>query len=135
MILDKQHLLSDAQAETTIAAHDSDNIINFGAAGCAYDDLWVVISVPVACTSGGSATVQFKVISDSDSGFATTPITHYDSSTVAVASLVAGYTVVKMKLPPSVQQYLKVTYTIATAVLTAGAFDAFLTTDVDIDQF
>lgn len=134
MFVDKQLELSDAQAETTVAAHDSTNYIDMGAIGDANRPLYAVIQVAAAVTSGGAATVQFKIISDSDSGFATTPVTHYDSGAIGKATLVAGYRVVAMPLPIGVQRYLKVTYTIATAVLTAGSFDAFLTPDVQTNE-
>lgn len=134
MILDKQLELSDAQAETTVAAHDSDNIIDLSVFGDAKNELYAVIQIPVAVTSGGAATVQFKLISDSDSGFATAPVTHFDSGAVAKATLVAGYRVLAMRLPIGVKRFIKTTYTIGTAVLTAGAFDAFLTKEVQTNE-
>lgn len=129
MIRDLKLILSNAQAVTTDA--DS-SILDLNAAGDAYESLWLKISVPVTVTADGAATVTFALITDSDSGFATAPVTLYTSAAIGKASLAQGDVPVKLRLPAGVKRYLKVTYTIGTGPLTAGKFDAFLARDVDV---
>jgi hypothetical protein len=131
MILDKNMLFSDAQAETTVAAHASDSYIDIVKAGDAEKELYLVIRVNTAVTSGGAATVQFKLETDDNSSFSSAA-TVWDSGAIAKATLVQGYTVVMMRIPKNkLERYTRVTYTIGTAVLTAGAFDAYLTMTPD----
>ena len=134
MIIDKQLEFSSAQAETTVAAHDSTNIVNMTAAGNAGEELYLVIRVETALTSDGAATLQVKFISDSAIGFATAPVTHFDTGAVTYTTFVDKYTICRMRLPTGVKQYCKVTYTIGTAALTAGKFDAFLTKNVQTNE-
>ena len=64
MILDYENEFSDAQAETTVAAHASDNYIDMVKVGDANKELYILIDVEEAVTSGGAATVQFKIETD-----------------------------------------------------------------------
>ena len=131
MIIDKNLLFSDAQAETTVAAHDSTNYIDIAVAGDANKELYLVVSVNTTCTSTGSATVQLKMLTDSTTGWSS-PVTVFDSGAIAVASLVAGYKICEVRIPKGkLERYTKLTYTIATAALSAGKFDAFLTPVLD----
>ena len=95
--------------------------------------LYLVIQIDAAVTSGGSATVQFRLRSDDAAAIhATTSTGHYDSGAIAIASLVAGYTLV-IPLPPegsvAYERYLGIQAIIATATTTAGTYSAFLTID------
>ena len=131
MYLDQQLIMSDAQEETAIATHDSTNIIDMTVAGDAGVSLYLIIRIVTTVTSDGAATVQYKAIHDSAVGFGASPVTFFDSGAIGKATLVAGYTIVKMRLPANMGRFLKITDTIGTAVLTAGAWDAFLTPDPD----
>lgn len=131
MILDKQLELNDAQEKTAQATTDSDNIIDMTVAGDAGVSLWLIIRIVTAVTSGGAGTVQFKAIHDSAVGFGASPVTFFDSGALAKGTMVAGYTVVKMRLPANMGRFMKITTTIATADLTAGAWDSFLTETPD----
>lgn len=124
MILDNQLELSDGQAETTVAAHDSDNIIDQGVASDAAKEMYLIIQVDEAVTSGGAATVTFSLQDSPDNS---TYTAKWTSAAIGKATLVAGYQVVAMRLPQDMNRYIKVVYTIGTAVLTAGSFSAFLT--------
>jgi hypothetical protein len=136
-ILDAKLIMSDDQAETTVAAHDSDTQLDLGAGtdelGNAEANelglsgkLWLHIKVRDALTSGGSATVaiDFQDSAD-DSTYASTGIslaaTAYDD-----AIFTAGNAVISQPLPAELRRYVKVVYTIGTAVLTAGSFDAWI---------
>jgi hypothetical protein len=131
MILDSSLIICDAQEETTVDTHSSDYVLDLGADGDAYNELYCVIRVATTCTSDGSATVQFKIhTSDAEAMSSDTDL--YTSSAIAVATLVAGYTVTSFRLPKrdQLKQYLAAEIIIAEAALTAGAFDIFLT-DID----
>ena len=95
--------------------------------------VYLVIQIDAAVTSGGSATVQFRLRSDSVAAVhATTSTGHTDSGAIAVASLVVGYQII-MPLPPEgsvlYERYLGVQAIVAAATTTAGTYSAFLTLD------
>lgn len=97
--------------------------------------LWCVIQVTTAFTSGGSATVNFKLVSDATTTIATngTATLHHQTATFAIATLVAGYQIA-FQLPmenQAYERYLAVQATEAAGqALTAGSINAFLTHDV-----
>ncbi len=97
------------------------------------DDLWLVIQVDTAATSGGSATGQFHLASDSTASIATdgSATYHFSTSAIPVASLTAGYTVAMVKIPVGTyERYLGILQTTGTAAFTAGKINAFLTPNV-----
>lgn len=137
-IQDAKLRFSDGQAETTVAAHDSTNIINLGAGydewkaaliadyGEAAKELYLHVIVSTTFTSGGSATLQVALQDSADgAAFAATspPVA---TAAIAKASLVAGYELLRVKLPSDLRQYVKLVYTIGTAAMTAGAVDAWI---------
>ncbi len=134
MILDKQNEFSDAQAVTVTAI--SANVLDLGATNVLKDlgagePLYLVIGVTVAATAVGAATVVFSLESDSDIGLVTSPTVHFATAAIGKAVLVAGYRVAAVPLPlGDYERYLGLRYTVGTGPLTAGAFDAFLTKDV-----
>lgn len=94
------------------------------------DELYLVISVDTAVTSGGSATVQFHLASDDSASIATdgSATYHWSSPAIPKATLVAGYYVAKVELPKGdYERYLGILQTTGTAALTAGKVNAFLT--------
>lgn len=94
------------------------------------DELYLVISVDTAVTSGGSATVQFHLASDDSASIATdgSATYHWSSPAIPKATLVAGYYVAKVELPKGdCERYLGILQTTGTAALTAGKVNAFLT--------
>lgn len=131
MILDKLNLFCDAQEETTVATHASTNDVDLVVAGDAEKELYFVVKVNTAFTSGGAATLQVKLITDSDVAFGSA-VDVFDSGAIALATLVQGYNIVTMRLPKNIiERYMRVQLIIGTAVMTAGAIDAYLTPVVD----
>ena len=94
-------------------------------------ELYLVIRVATAATSGGAATGQFRLVSDDTATPSTTTATvHATSAAIAVASLTAGATVMVTRLPAgSYERYIGVQQITGTAAFTAGAVDAFLVSD------
>lgn len=96
------------------------------------EELFLVIQVDTAFTSGGAATVSFELVSD-----AQVPITvnatetiHFATPAFALSALVAGATLAALRLPMGVyERYLGVNANVGTAALTAGRVNAFLTHD------
>jgi hypothetical protein len=128
MIIDKQLELSLAQAPTT-GSTDSTNVIDQGAAGNAADALWLVIRVATTVTSAGAATVNFKLQTSADNSSYSSL---FETGAIGKATLTAGYIAAKVRVPVGALRYLKVVYTVGTADLTAGAFDAVLVKDAPI---
>lgn len=97
------------------------------------EPIYLVISVDTAVTSGGAATVQFKLASDATASIATdgTATEHYASAAIAKATLVAGYQIVVAVPPedPDFERYLGILQVTGVAALTAGKINAFLTHD------
>ena len=135
MILDKNLIMSDAQAETTVATHLSNNIIDTVALGDAVNELYFKAVVETACTSGGSATVQVKFVTASDSAFGS-PVTLWDSGAIALSSLVDRYEFgsVRLPKPDKMKRYLAAQIIIGTAALTAGKFDIYLTDNLQTNR-
>lgn len=142
-ILDTTNEFSDAQAVTASAI--STNVIDLLPAAIggniltdlgATDEIYLSIFVQTTATSAGASTVTFSLESDSTVDLATSATVHWTSSAVAKASLVAGYKVATICLPQgSYERYLGLRYTVATADLTAGKFDAFLHVGIDNYRF
>ncbi len=98
------------------------------------EQLFLVIQVTTAVTSGGAATVKFILASDAAAAIALDGSATYHGQTFDVpkATLVADYQLV-IPLPPedpAYEQYLGVLTDVGTAALTAGAVNAFITRDV-----
>lgn len=130
MYVDDQNELSNAQAFTT-GANNSEDVIDMTVAGDAEKALWLIIRVHTTFTSGGAGTLQVTALHDTEAAFGDAPVTFFDSGVIAKGTLVAGYTIVKMRLPANMGAFMKCVYTVAAADMTAGKLDAFLTPDVD----
>jgi hypothetical protein len=129
MILDTLLQFSDSQAVTSTGANASTNIIDLGAVRDlgVTDGIWVEVLVSEAVTSGGSGTVDFQIQTDDNSSFSSAT-NLFTTGAIAKGTLVAGYIPVKLKLPSTVERYLRINYQVATAALTAGKFTAFVNT-------
>lgn len=144
MILDERLEFCDATSLNTGAAGSYliGDVIDLGGAptnpgpGAGdSEDLYLVIQVDTAVTSGGSATVQFHLASDAAAAIATDGSASYHFSTAAIpkATLVAGYQVCAVQLPQGTyERYLGILQTTAVAALTAGKVNAFLTKRVPV---
>jgi len=123
---DKYLIFSDAQAETTVAAHDSTNVIDTQVANSNLGEgkpLKLYCKVNTAFTSGGAATLVVSLQSSADDS---TYVVEAQSREFALADLVAGLDLLSIDIPRKHRRYLKMVYTIGTAVMTAGAIDAWI---------
>lgn len=141
MILDERTEFCDATALNTGAAGSYliGDVIDLGLLfnstvgdnmGIIGEDLYFIVQVDTAVTSGGAATVQFHLCSDAQAAIATdgSATYHFSSAAIGKATLIAGYQAVMVKLPAGTyERYLGVLQTTGTAALTAGAVSAFLT--------
>src|SRR3990167_1413897 len=126
MILDKTLLFSDAQAITVTAA--STNVIDLGVdRDLGQSDIDVLIQVLTAFTAAGAATLTIALQTDNDEAFGS-PTVLYTSAAIAVASLVVGFNPFKLKLPQTTERYLRLSFTVTTGPMTAGALTAGLIT-------
>ena len=143
MYVDKQEEFSDAQAVTVTAistnvldltqGYGSLTTIDIGTG----EDMYLVVNVLAAFTAGGAATMVVELLSDSTENLATSPTTHWTSATIAVATLVAGYEICKIKIPPAppmYERYLGVRYTVATGPMLTGTVDAILVKDIQSNR-
>lgn len=129
MILDKQNLLSDAQALTTSAA--STNVIDLGADDASIQAFVerageIFCQVGVALETGTSVAVAVQVDDDVAFGSATTL---YTTAAIATASLVEGYKFTLGKFPAHIsERYMRLYYTIV-GTFDAGSVDAGIVLD------
>lgn len=94
-------------------------------------EMWLMVTVTTAVTSGGAATVTFKIVTDSTSTIVTKNVLAA-SPAFTVAQLVAGFRWAIQfpfadtgnSLATKYQRYIAVDALIATADLTAGTFEA-----------
>ena len=129
-----------ATGQAVTATANSTNVIDLSLARDIGegDDIYVSFSVGTAFTAAGAATLTLTVVV-SAADTLPTPTTLGTGGTIAVASLVAGYTFV-IRVNPQLfyssttnsslgLRYLGVIYTVATGPMTAGT----ITADVVID--
>lgn len=138
MILDERNEFCDATS--AILAFGATgaiigDVMDLGAAPTLQDigngePLYLVIQVTTTFV-GATSTTTFDLVSDSTANLATSKTTHVSSGAIPVASLVAGYTKV-LPVPAEVlyERYLGVWEYVATANVTAGNINAFLTRNV-----
>ena len=138
MIADERTTFADATALSTADTGRAliGNVVDLGAARDigAPNNIWLVLVVSTAVTSGGAATITFELVSDAQAAIAVdgSATLHLASAAIPKASLTAGKTVFKIPLPPETdvltyERYLGVIANVGTAALTAGAVSAFLT--------
>lgn len=132
MILDERTEFADATALNTGAAGDYviGDVIDLGAAGRDIgngEELELVVQVDTTATSGGSATLAVSLATDDNSSLSS-PTKIVTSPAVAVASLTAGTTVFRVRVPAGTyERYIGIVQTTGTAAFTAGKINAFLT--------
>ncbi len=133
MITDANLKLSAAQAVTVTAF--STNTIDLGVArdiGTG-EDLKVHISVDVAATAAGAATVNFQLVTSANADLSS-PTIIGQTDAIPKASLTVGTRLV-LPIPPSIggngQRYVGIQYTVGTGPLTAGSFTAYVVKDVE----
>jgi len=135
MISDKLATLAQGTALNTggAASYTIGDVVDLGSAYAFndIDDLYLVITVDVTATSGGSATASFSLLTD-DNASMSSPTAVVTTAAIPVATLVAGYRVGAIAIPKAAgfERYIGLRQTTAVAAFTAGAVNAFLTTDV-----
>ena len=135
MRLDKENTISfneDIGTAGVVAQGTTDHgvVINNVKAGNSHPELYIVGIVREAITSAGAATVNVKILQDSDSAFGTAE-TIIETGALALTALTAGTTLFKQRLPLALEQYIKATLTVAVADTTGGQIDIFLADGVD----
>lgn len=137
MYFDKQAEFSDSQAVTATAI--STNVMdlnpafnyNSGVDIGTGEDIYLVLQCDTAATAAGAATVVVTLESSAAAGLTSSTV-HFTSPTYALTDMTAGKTLAMVKLPSGTYlRYLGVRFTVATGPLTAGAFSAFLTKDIE----
>lgn len=130
MILDNDGFMSNAAAVTVSAAS---TVLDLGKAGDAVGagEQYVECVVDTTFTAGGAATLALDIETDDAVGFGT-KATLLSVAATAVASLTAGYVLLKAKLPIGVKRYLRAYYTVATGPMTAGKISCFLAPKVQV---
>lgn len=135
MIIDTLATLARAVALNTGAAGDYTigDVIDLAAAQQLNDpeNLYLVITVDVTATSGGSATLAVALLTDDNASMSSATVV-WQGNAIAVATLVAGYRYAVVQIPKaaSLERYLGLRQVTGTAAFTAGAINAFLTHDV-----
>ena len=127
MWIDKQLLLANNQAPTATGDTDTENTIDLTKDGGANDELTAFVLVTESVTSAGAATVQFT-LKHSQNGSSWTTIAA--TAAIAKTNLPAGTVMMVIQLPKTLYRYVKGTFTIGTAALTAGKFYVALVKDV-----
>lgn len=131
-MLDSELVFAEGQAVTAIGDNGSTTSLDLrsgplGDAGQTQENLWVQAICTTTATSGGGATVQAVLQSSPDNATWTDAVA---GPAIPVASLVAGKVMLQVQPPPGMQEFWRISWRIATAVLTAGAFDAFVSNTI-----
>jgi len=135
MILDERNEFADAAAialNIGNAIAPNTDVIDLGAVSQDIgngEPMYLVLQVDTAF-DGAGATINFDLCSDSTANLATSKTTHLSTGAIALASWVAGYAKVYALPPGTYERYLGLWMTVATANVTAGKLNAFLTKDV-----
>ena len=140
MILDERTEFADAAAialNIGNAIAPNTDVIDLGAtptlrALTAGEPVYLVLQADTAF-AGSGATVQFQLASDSTANLATSKTVHIDTGAISLGTdnaawAIQGYTKV-YALPPDAtyERYLGLWMTVASANVTAGKLNAFLT--------
>jgi len=135
MLLDTQATYSNAQAFTATGDTASTNSYDHGPGdpGPGLDDIWLVVQTDAAVVSAGGGTVQIVLQDSADN--ATFADVRVLTGALAVAALGASKTLVRARFPGNLRRYTRVVYRVGTAVLSAGSFSAFVTPNVDNQQY
>lgn len=104
-------------------------------AGEGMGDLFFVVMVSAAATSGGAATGTFNLIT-SDSPAMTSPVVITGTVAFPLASLTSGAQLIAIRLPAAVyKRYLGLQQVTGTAAFTGGSVYAFFAEDVNAIRF
>jgi len=128
MILDTQTNFSALQAITSTGDTASTNVYDTGAAadiGIGSEE-YLFIRTGAAFTSGGAGTLQVVLQDSADNS---TWADVQAGPVYALAALTINKILLQSRLPIGLRRYIRVSYRVATAAMTAGTVDAFLVMD------
>ena len=95
-----------------------------------WNGLKVFAQIVTTCTSGGATPTTIRVVTADDAALSTNLTIIQETTTIALATMVAGYQFRFDELPPGItQRFLGLQYTVGTTTFTAGAFTAGLLVD------
>lgn len=138
MIRDSQLQFAAAQSIAAVASDvPSTNIYDTGAAqdeGIG-EEIELIVRTVAAVTSGGAATVQFVLQTDTATNFSTAMVEFPLTAALALAALTANTVQYKGRLPYGLKRFIRVVARIGTATTTAGTMDAELVMNVDAQQY
>lgn len=130
-LIDYNGIFSDAQAFTAQEAAVSTNVVDCGTsdANLGKNGMRIVVRVNTTFTSAGAATLTVKLEDCATAGGSYTELSQGEA--YALAALAKGVELLEVGLPAQHLRYLRCSYTVATADMTAGAVDAYM---VEIDN-
>jgi hypothetical protein len=128
MITDNNLYMSDAQAVTASAASTKslDFATTLRQVGNGEPIELVVVVKSALLASGGAANLTVALQDSADNASFATVVS---GPAVAKASLVAGYELLRIRLPAGLRRYIQVYYTADTNDFTSGTVNAFLAID------
>jgi len=128
MIIDRLTLVSNAQAVTASAVSTDTVDLSQARDIGPGEEVQFSVTVDVAATAAGAATVQFQIISSASAAL-TTPTVLFTTDAIAIAQLTLGRRPIELTVPRSIlaaqpvgQRFLGTQYVVATGPLTAGSF-------------
>jgi hypothetical protein len=130
---DSELQFSIAQTVTATGDTASTNVYDNGGAngqgdnGQTGENLWINAVINTTATSGGSATIQAVLQDSADNSTFADVIA---GPAVAVASAVAGLSLLQVQPPTGMRRYWRIAWRIGTAVLTAGKFDGYVSNTI-----
>lgn len=131
MIQDVKNTFADDLALTATAV--ATNVIDLSSTNLLKDlgtgkPLYLVFLVTTVLDSAGEAATLTISLESDDNTSLSSATTHWSSSAIAEASLVAGYKkIVPLPVEKTYQQYLGVRFTVGTENFTSGNVSAFIT--------
>ena len=129
MIIDKYLVMSDAQAVTSSEASTS-HIDTLEAGDAITPGARLKVQVNTAFETGDSATLTVALQTDAADSFDTGPTTLFTTAALAVTDIdAAGDVVIDIVIPPTMDRYLRVYYTVGVGSFTAGNIDARIVLD------
>lgn len=125
--IDQNLVLSDAQAVTVTAVStksiDTNTALRNIGSG---EPVEMLVAVGTTFTAAGAATMTVALQDSADNSTFTDVLV---SPAIAVATLVAGFEALRVRVPATTRRYIALNYTVATGPMTAGALTAVLELD------
>lgn len=132
MYVDAQMLFDDAAAQLSSGA--STNLIDLKATTPNLGDgqpLYVVVQVTTAFTDSSSNSTQTVTVEQDTAAAFSSATTVGTVGTFAALTAAGTYKVLTLAPGAITERFIRLYYTVANGDLTTGAFNAFITTDLD----